>query len=175
MPSNPDELYGDKFGAPDDETSPPTKLHGATQFLYRRLFEATETAGHSSTEMPRGSETILLVEDTSWLRELIRRGLETCGYTVLEAADGEAAIRLAGAHPGPIHLLVSDLGLPGIGGRSLVEQLGALKPGLKLLFISGYSAEALQRHGAMASETAFLQKPFAPRTMAFKVREVLNR
>ena len=150
-----------------------TRPPGATELIYRRLFEATESPGKLSANLPRGSETILLVEDTSWLRELLQRVLRTCGYTVLEAAHGEAAIQLAGTYQGTVHLFVSDPMLPGICGCRLAGRIGALKPGIRLLYISGYTADALLRHGMLASEAAFLQKPFSPGALAFKVREVL--
>lgn len=165
QPSQPSEVPGSV------ET---TKPSGATEIIYRRLFAATTATGQLPAKLPRGEETILVVEDTSWLRELIRRGLQSCGYTVLEAAHGEAAIQIARSHPGPVHLLVADLGLPGIGGHRLAGQIGALKPGIKLLFISGYTVDAVLRHGLLATETAFLQKPFTPGALAFKVREVLD-
>ena len=142
------------------------KPAGATELIYRRLFEASDPPDKLSADMPRGGETILLVEDTVWLRELIRRGLQTLGYTVLEAVDGEEAIQLAGMHQGTVHLLVSDLVLPGISGRRLAERLGALKAGIKLLYISGYTADAVLRHGVLEPETAFLQKPFSPVALA---------
>lgn len=153
----------------------PTPAPGDTELLYRRLFEAAAPAGPPSADGAGGDETILLVEDTSWLRDLIRRGLQLRGYTVLEAAHGEAALQLTATHPGRVHLLISDLGLPGINGRRLAERLGAMKPGIKLLFISGYTAEAVLRHGVLESESAFLQKPFTPRALAFKVRTVLDQ
>lgn len=152
-----------------------TPLAGSTELIYRRLFEATEAPGNLPADMPRGSETILLVEDTSWLRELLRLSLATCGYTVLETAHGEAAIQLAETHSGTIHLLVSDLGLPGIAGRRLAERVGILQPGIKLLYISGYTADAVLRHGVLGAETAFLQKPFSANALTFKVREMLDR
>jgi len=151
------------------------KPPGGTELIYRRLFEATESPGRLPADLPRGNETILLVEDTIWLRELIGRVLQTCGYEVMEAAHGEEAIQLAGTHRGTIHLLVSDLVLPGISGRRLAERLGASKPGIKLLYISGYTADAVIRHGVLESETSFLQKPFSPGALACKVREVLDQ
>jgi two-component system, cell cycle sensor histidine kinase and response regulator CckA len=151
-----------------------TKPQGATEMIYRRLFEATEAPGNLAAGMPRGKETILLVEDTVWLRGLFRRVLQTCGYTVLEAAHGEEAIQLTGTHPGTVHLLLSDLVLPGIGGRGLAERIGALKPGIKVLYISGYTVDAVHRHGLLESDTAFLHKPFSPRLLAGKVRAVLD-
>ena len=156
-------------------STPPTKPLGATEILYRRLFEATDSPDQCGTTPPRGSETILVVDDTSWLRGTIRRSLQAFGYTVLEAAHGEEAIQLAEAHQGTIHLLVSDLVLPGISGRRLATRIGALKPGIRLLYISGYTAEAVLHHGVLDPGTAFLQKPFSTGTLACKVREVLDR
>jgi len=156
-------------------SAPTTRTPGATELIYRRLFEAAEAPGKKSADMPRGGETIILVEDASWLRELIRRGLQNCGYTVMESANGEEAIQLVQKRPGAIHLLVSDLGLPGINGRRLAERMLALKPGIKLLYMSGYTAKAVLRHGVLESKTAFLQKPFTLGALALKVREVLDR
>jgi CheY-like chemotaxis protein len=153
----------------------PAKPLGATEIFYRRLFEAAESPDQCLAPPLRGSEAILLVEDAGWLRELIRRGLQAFGYTVLEAADGEEAIRVAETHPGTVHLLVSDVMLPGISGRRLAARIGALKPGIKLLYISGYTAEAVVEYGVLDPETAFLQKPFPPDALARKVREVLDQ
>jgi CheY-like chemotaxis protein len=160
-------------GEPASAQTP--RPQGATELIYRQMFETTESQGKLSGDLPRGGETILLVEDTIWLRELIRRILQTCGYTVLEAAGGEEAIQLAGTHEGTVHLLVSDLVLPGIGGRRLAERIAALKPGVKRLYISGNTADAVLSHGVLDPETAFLQKPFSPGALAFKVGEVLDR
>jgi two-component system cell cycle sensor histidine kinase/response regulator CckA len=133
-----------------------------------KLPEAIETA-------PHGSETILVVEDEVEVRALIRHVLQTCGYTVLEAANGGEAIPLAEDHQGPVHLLVSDVVMPEMGGRRLAERIVALKPGIKVLYVSGYTADAVVRHGVVASEAAFLQKPFTPGVLARKVREVLDQ
>jgi CheY-like chemotaxis protein len=156
-------------------SAPTTRTPGATELIYRRLFEAAEAPGKLPTDSPRGGETIVLVEDESWLRELIRRGLQNCGYTVMESATGEEAIQLVRTRPGAIHLLISDLMLPGINGRRLGERMLALKPGIKLLYMSGYTAKAVLRHGVLESKTAFLQKPFTLGALALKVREVLDR
>jgi PAS domain S-box-containing protein len=125
--------------------------------------------------MPRGTETILLVEDDDSVRKLARDALQTCGYTVLEANHGKEALRLCESYSGPIHLLVSDVVMPHMGGRHLAESLTALKLVVKVLFISGYTDDAVMRHGVLEAETAFLQKPFKPGVLAQKVRAVLDQ
>jgi CheY-like chemotaxis protein len=151
---------------------------GSVFKLYLPEVEATPslTAPPPDIEkMPRGDETILLAEDDSAVRALTLRVLQTCGYTVLEAAHGLAAFRLAEKHTGTIHLLVSDVVMPEMGGRQLVERIAAMKPGIKMLYLSGYTAEAVVRSGILASEVAFLQKPFTPSMLVRKVRDVLDR
>jgi len=122
-----------------------------------------------------GDETILLVEDEVPVRSLARHVLQTYGYTVLEAARGDEAVQLAETHQGTIHLLVSDVVMPGISGRQLAERIVALKPGIKVLFLSGYGDGAVVRHGILASEIAFLQKPFTPIALVRKVRNSLDQ
>lgn len=126
-------------------------------------------------KMPTGTETILLVEDEDAVRALSRHILQSCGYTVIEARDGVEAIRVAQGHDGSIHLVVSDVVMPLLGGRQLAEQLEATRPGLKILFLSGYTDDAVIRHGILQAETAFLQKPFSPAALAQKVRSVLDQ
>jgi CheY-like chemotaxis protein len=125
--------------------------------------------------LPRGSETILVAEDELEVRVFTRHVLEDCGYTVLEAAHGGEAIPLAEQHPGPVHLLVSDVVMPEMGGRRLAGRITALRPGIKVLYVSGYTTDAVVRHGVVESEAAFLQKPFTPSMLARKVREVLDQ
>jgi PAS domain S-box-containing protein len=123
---------------------------------------------------PSGSETVLLAEDEGAVRRLAARVLRAAGYRVLEAADGEEALRVAAAHEGPIHILVSDVVMPRLGGRALAESLVALRPACRVLFLSGYTDDAVLRHGVREAEYAFLQKPFRPLELAEKVRAVLG-
>ncbi len=123
---------------------------------------------------PRGTETILLVEDEDGVRALTRHVLEGCGYTVLVAANGDEAVRLARRHDGPIHLLITDVVMPGAGGRAVAEQMTMSDPMMRVLFVSGYTDDAVIRHGVLSEGVNFLQKPFSPVTLAFKVREVLD-
>jgi CheY-like chemotaxis protein len=151
---------------------------GTTLKVYLPLVHATAEAPEARAPAgppPRGSETVLLAEDEGAVRALARSVLEAHGYAVLEAADGAQALHLGALHAGPIHLLATDLVMPGAGGRELAERLLALRPGLKLLYISGYADAAVVRHGVLEAEAIFLQKPFTPEALARKVREALDR
>jgi two-component system cell cycle sensor histidine kinase/response regulator CckA len=121
----------------------------------------------------RGNETILLVEDEGPVRVAAKRILAGAGYQVLVATDSEDALRLCKTHPGTIELLLSDVVMPGLSGPKLATQLLALRPGMKVLFMSGYTDEAVVRHGALEAGAAFTQKPLTPDGLATKVREVL--
>jgi CheY-like chemotaxis protein len=123
----------------------------------------------------RGTETILLVEDDAAVRSLTRHVLERADYAVLEAASGDEALELAAAYPSPIHLLVTDVVLPGMGGRQVAEALRELRPEIKVLYVSGYTDDSVVRHGVLQEEVQFLQKPFPPLALAKKVREVLAK
>ena len=126
--------------------------------------------------LPRGTETVLLVEDESSVRDLANRLLKQQGYTVLEAANGEEALRLVRENMGErIHLLLTDVVMPQIGGRELVDKLKIFRPDLKVLYTSGYTDYAIVHHGVLDSGTHFLQKPFSLKTLSRKVREVLDR
>jgi two-component system, cell cycle sensor histidine kinase and response regulator CckA len=122
----------------------------------------------------RGSETILLVEDETAVRHFARRALEANGYCVLVAADGAEALSIAEQHAGPIHLLLTDVVMPGIGGPELARRLSAARPTLRVLFSSGYTDDETVRQGVRESGTAFLQKPFAPEDLLQKTAEVLS-
>lgn len=150
---------------------------GATFSVY--LPTATEEAGPSKQEakpreIMRGSETILLVEDAAPLRDMTRELLEGSGYTVLEAADGKLAIEIADRYDGNIALLLTDVVLPKIGGPSLAERLLQRRSGMKVLYMSGYANAAIVDSGVLKPGTAFLQKPFAAKELAKKVRELLG-
>ncbi|HEY1272689.1 MAG TPA: PAS domain S-box protein, partial [Terriglobales bacterium] len=122
-----------------------------------------------------GSETILLVEDEDGVRALITLFLERNGYNVFAARNAEDALSLCERSQDTMHLLLTDLVLPKMGGRELAEQVTAARPNIKTLFISGYTDDAVLRHGVLASRAAFLQKPFSMEVLLQKVREVLSR
>jgi signal transduction histidine kinase/CheY-like chemotaxis protein len=122
----------------------------------------------------RGTETVLLVEDEDDVRAVARESLAMYGYTVLEARDGEDALRVAGGERGHIDLMVTDVVMPGMNGRELAERLLAIRPRTRVLYVSGYTDDALSQHGILDQELAFLAKPFAPETLARSVRQVLD-
>ena len=124
---------------------------------------------------PAGTgETILLVEDDDGVRSLIEMVLREQGYRVLTANGGSRALELLEAHPGPLDLLVSDVVMPGMGGRELVTRVHEKRPGLRFLYLSGYTDDAVVRHGILEADVAFLQKPFTPNALAQKVRKTLD-
>jgi signal transduction histidine kinase/ActR/RegA family two-component response regulator len=122
----------------------------------------------------KGTETILLVEDEDAVRRLVRDVLRFGGYTVLEAPGGGQALDVAGRHEGPIHLLLTDVVMGGMSGRELAERLRAARPDTRVLYMSGYTEDAIIRHGVQAAQTSFIGKPFSPAALAAKVREVLS-
>jgi PAS domain S-box-containing protein len=124
--------------------------------------------------VPPGSGTILLVEDEDDLRSLTCHLLENMGYTVMEAANAASAIRIAGLNRGPIHLLITDVVLPGLSGRELAELLSATRSQLKVLYVSGHTDDVIVHHAILKPGVAFLQKPFTQETLANKIREILG-
>ena len=122
----------------------------------------------------RGTETVLVVEDEAAVLSLTRRALEAQGYVVLAASDAAAALRVVERHGGTIHVLVTDVVMPGLSGRELADKLAAQRPGIRVLYMSGYPGDAVVQHGGLPPGSAFLQKPFSGDTLARKVRDVLD-
>jgi two-component system, cell cycle sensor histidine kinase and response regulator CckA len=122
----------------------------------------------------QGCETILLAEDSASLRQMAREYLESTGYTVLEASSGSEALEHAKDFQGPIHLLLTDVVMPGISGPELAAELASLRPGIRIIFTSGYTDDAIARQGVLDPAVAFIQKPYRPKALARKIREVLG-
>jgi PAS domain S-box-containing protein len=135
--------------------------------------ESTRPA-RPTDEAGRGSETVLLVEDEESVRQLVRETLEAKGYTVVEAENGEAGLRAGEQHQGKIHMVITDVVMPGMSGRELAKRLLESRADIKVLYLSGYTEDAILHQGALDSGTAFLQKPFTLQTLSRKVREVLR-
>src|ERR1700693_3945221 len=130
-------------------------------------------AAAAPTEAPR--ETILVVEDEVNLRRLTRQFLENQGYTVVEAADGAAAVQICVAHQGTIHLLLTDVIMPGMNGRELAQRVSEIRPNIRVLYMSGYTENAIGHNGTLDAGITLLQKPFTLHSLKAKVREVLDQ
>src|SRR5205809_352974 len=150
---------------------------GATFKIYLpRVDTPTEAAAlpAPAVQPARGPETVLLAEDEPAVRAIAQPALERHGYTVLPAATGAAALALAAQHAATIDLLLTDVVMPGMSGRDLADRLTAQRPGIRVLYISGYTDNAIVRHGMLEPGLAYLQKPFRPDALVRKVREVLD-
>jgi CheY-like chemotaxis protein len=128
----------------------------------------------TETDSASGSETILVVEDEEGVRSLVHLALVSSGYTVLETKDGESALATCANHAGPIHLLVTDVVMPQMSGPKVAEKVAALRPGIKVLYMSGYTDDAVVHHGVLSHDMPFIQKPFSPLALRKKIREVLG-
>jgi CheY-like chemotaxis protein/two-component sensor histidine kinase len=153
--------------------------HGTTFKIYLPRLIDEEHEHHQVVPLPLprpegGQETVLLVEDDAHLRQLADRVLRAHGYVVLTAADGAAALAAAVAHDGPIHLVLSDVVMPGMNGRVLTERLSLVRPSVRILFMSGYTDDDVMRRGIFDGQTAFMEKPFTPEQLLAKVSEVLR-
>ena len=149
---------------------------GTTIKIYLPRFQASAKLLDADDPpiLPRGSATVLLVEDEASLRELNQELMEGLGYTVLQAAYGAQALQLAEEYSGRIDLLLTDVVMPGMSGRELAERLGFTRPEIKVLYMSGYTDNVIVHHGILESGIAFLQKPFTREELARKLREVLD-
>src|SRR5438105_2315854 len=153
--------------------------HGTTFKLYlprvEELAERAAAPAPARTRPARGTETVLVVEDEAPVRNVARQVLERHGYSVLEAPSAEAALDIATRYSGTIHLLLTDVVMPGLNGRELASRLADLRPDARVIFMSGYTDDAVTRHGVLEPGSAYVQKPFTPDAIARKVREVLDQ
>jgi two-component system cell cycle sensor histidine kinase/response regulator CckA len=150
---------------------------GTTFRIYLpRVEDALEPAGPAGVSRSRvdGSETVLLVEDEESVRQLVRETLELKGYKVLEADNGESALQIVSEYSGKIDMLITDVVMPGMSGRELSARLCSSCPQIKVLYLSGYTEDAIVHEGVVDPDTAFLQKPFTLQMLSRKVREVLG-
>jgi signal transduction histidine kinase/CheY-like chemotaxis protein len=148
--------------------------HGTSFKLYFPRVDAPEAhTALATSEVPRGTEDILVVEDQAAVRNVVREVLERQGYRVLEAPDGKTALDLATKHPA-IHLVITDVVMPQMGGRGLADALRTLRPTIKVLFMSGYTGDAVLRQGIRESALHYIEKPFDAASLARKVRAVLD-
>ena len=151
--------------------------HGTVFKLYLPSVDAEDQPNERDDENAaslQGTETVLLVEDAEGVRALLQDVLTLYGPPVLVARDGEEGDRLADDHAGPIDLVITDIVMPRMGGRELVERVLAVRPKIRALYLSGYTDEAVMRHGVLQAGSAFLQKPFTARQLMTKVRQILD-
>jgi CheY-like chemotaxis protein len=152
--------------------------HGTTFKVYLPAIEqalADEPPASQLAEAPGGHETILLCEDDEPVRELIDQALRTAGYHLITANRAEQALAAAAAHVGPIELLITDVIMPNMNGRALSERISTARPGLRTVFISGYTSDVIAHHGVLDKGVEFLEKPFTRRELLTKVRAVLDK
>jgi PAS domain S-box-containing protein len=150
--------------------------HGTTFKIYLPAVDEPTSLMRDADFNPDqyGTETILLVEDEEAVRALALQSLQMRGYTVLAAADGKQAMQIVQAHTGPLDLVLTDVVMPNIGGPGLVASMKPWFPHAKVLFTSGYTDDAVVRHGLLEADVAFIQKPYTPMALARKLRQVLD-
>jgi two-component system cell cycle sensor histidine kinase/response regulator CckA len=150
---------------------------GSTFKIYLPRVEESVAEPKSAEAFPdlvEGSETVLVVEDEEAVRSLVCKTLESHGYKVLEAQGADHALRILEEYAQPIHLLLTDVVMPRMSGKELAQRLSVVCPQVKVLYMSGYTDDAIVRHGILEPGVSFIQKPFTPRTLAQRVREVLD-
>ena len=151
---------------------------GATFKVYLPIDESDRPIQDTAAPIPgqwsRGTETVLLVEDAPMIRRLAQKVMTKAGYTVLEAGDGDQAMAAADGHGDPIDVVVTDLIMPGLSGVDLAQRLVSLRPATRVLYMSGYTDNAIVRNGLLAEGAPFLQKPFTPEELLRKLRQVLD-
>jgi CheY-like chemotaxis protein len=143
--------------------------------LKRTREEAAQPTHIGTRRAIHGSETILVVEDQPMLRELMHTVLRLHGYNVLAAETPTGAIQKAQGYGRPIHLLLTDVIMPGMNGRKLADQLRSARPSLRVLFMSGYTDQAILEYGELPQGTSFLAKPFTPEALLSRLRDVLDK
>jgi DNA-binding NtrC family response regulator len=156
----------------ESETGQGARFRIALPFVEAETTPARPPAERPGT--PGGQETVLLVEDEDALRELYRQLLMRYGYRVLHARTGPEALSVADAHPGPVHLLLTDVVMPMMSGREVADILQGRRPEMRVLYMSGYTSDDMLRHGVSEAAVAFIQKPMTPAALARKVRDVLD-
>jgi CheY-like chemotaxis protein len=129
----------------------------------------------TSTDSAAGSETIMVVEDEEGVLSLIRLALGSVGYKVLETRDPQKAVAICADYDGPVHLLLTDVVMPKMPGPAVAQKVAALRPDIKVLYMSGYTDDAIVHHGVLSEDMPFIQKPFSPLALRQKIREVLDR
>jgi CheY-like chemotaxis protein len=150
---------------------------GTTFKVYLPRTEGEVVSSKAEAPVPRasqGNETVLLVDDDDQVRTVARGILRRNGYVVLEASNGGEALLIAEQHPAKIHLLLTDVVLPRLSGRQIAERIGTTRQAIKVLFMSGYTDDAVLQHGILESDVAYLQKPLTPESLSRKVRQVLD-
>ncbi|WP_246523194.1 ATP-binding protein [Gemmata palustris] len=148
---------------------------GSTFHVYLPVIEPLPDRGPDGAARPdRGTETILVADDDAGVRRVITMLLAQKGYAVLDASSGPEALDLARAHPGPIHMLLTDVVMPGMSGGELAQAVAPLRPGIKILFVSGYSEDALVERGLAEATATFLHKPFTAEVLTRLVRDLLD-
>lgn len=160
----------------DRNRAQPPELRTVTVFqIAPRVDEMTEGEGEANSKfIPQGTETVLLVEDEEQVRGILKQILEGQGYDVIAASSGEEALTISQDLKRDIKLMITDVVMPQMSGRELAERIIALRPNLRVLFMSGYTDDAIVRHGLLDEKLNFIQKPFDSAAVARKVRELLD-